>query len=158
MALSESVSDFHIRHIGDVRSRISQVAGVVKVCEGDFKKAVDVFNYMNESPVDAVQVIHFFEKVIPDLKKRDDKEIKRNIWKNMFDTLNQLFYYGKGNNGTTLWHAYNAVTEYADHYHGNNDVKRFTYSQFGSGYLLKVKAFEVAQNYVRPEIIYVSNN
>jgi hypothetical protein len=49
----------------------------------------------------------------------------------------------------SLWGALNAVLEYADHYDGNGG-RSISSSLFGSGAILKRKAYDLALSYLDP--------
>lgn len=69
--------------------------------------------------------------------------------KNKRDAILALAVRGKGNNGRSLWDAYNGVTEYADHHisvRGEND--RLTSSVLGAGLQLKERAYTTAQQFI----------
>jgi hypothetical protein len=57
--------------------------------------------------------------------------------------LNNLFYNGRGNEGKTMYDAFNAVTEYATHYSRKSVEGRFNYANFGKGADLNRRAMAV---------------
>ena len=57
--------------------------------------------------------------------------------------LNNLFYNGKGNEGRTMYDAFNAITEYATHYSRKNASGRFNYANFGKGAEINRRAMAV---------------
>jgi phage/plasmid-like protein (TIGR03299 family) len=61
---------------------------------------------------------------------------------NAIQQVQELFVYGKGNNGRTWWDAYNGLTEYVDHYQspGRSEEKRERSSHVGAGMKLKQTA------------------
>lgn len=68
---------------------------------------------------------------------------------NKLEEILALGNHGLGNNGSTLWDAYNGITEYADHHisvRGGND--RLTSSTLGGGLQLKERAYAVAQEFI----------
>jgi phage/plasmid-like protein (TIGR03299 family) len=80
------------------------------------------------------------------IKKDDELATKT---ENKREAIISLAVRGLGNNGSTLWDAYNGVTEYADHHintRGDND--RLTSSVLGSGLQLKERAYTIAQEFV----------
>ena len=56
----------------------------------------------------------------------------------------KLFKSGAGNDGTTLWDAFNGITEYTNHLAGNDDNKRFVSANFGRNALINRRAFNAA--------------
>jgi hypothetical protein len=64
---------------------------------------------------------------------------------NIRDRVTALINGGKGNDGSSLWSAYNGVTEYVDHFRTvKNEGNRWEASVFGSGVDMKEKAFDMA--------------
>jgi hypothetical protein len=57
--------------------------------------------------------------------------------------LNHLFYNGRGNEGKTMYDAFNAVTEYATHYSRKGADGRFNYANFGKGADINRRAMAV---------------
>jgi phage/plasmid-like protein (TIGR03299 family) len=111
-----------------------------------FSETKEAYEKMMNYNIDPLQAIKFFEMVEPRLQERNDPEIKRNVWKQMFNGLNECFFYGEGNcsERKTLWQAYNAVTEYVDYYKKLGNADSIEYSQFGSGAQLKQFAYNTA--------------
>jgi phage/plasmid-like protein (TIGR03299 family) len=61
---------------------------------------------------------------------------------NAIKQVQELFVYGKGNNGRTWWDAYNGLTEYVDHYQspGRSEEKKERSNAVGAGMKLKQTA------------------
>lgn len=59
------------------------------------------------------------------------------------DTLNRLFYGGKGNEGRTYYDAFNAITEFGSNKSRKTAAARFNYVNFGSGAKINARAMEV---------------
>lgn len=70
--------------------------------------------------------------------KRDDDPFRQR------DELMNLYRNGMGNEGRTLWDAFNAVTEYASHKSRRNEDARFRYANFGAGVDAARRALETA--------------
>ncbi len=150
-ALRGASDGFAIPHKGEPVRKIDLAARLIEKAEGEFIHAKAMFDLMTEHRMTEMQVIKFWESVVPDLKKRNDPEIKRNVWKPMFEALAEGFHYGRGNRGETLWDAYNAVTEYVDHRRGTAHERIVEYAMFGNGAKVKIAAFEKATDLVKAE-------
>jgi phage/plasmid-like protein (TIGR03299 family) len=59
------------------------------------------------------------------------------------DQLNNLFYNGAGNEGRSLYDAFNAVTDLASHKATPGSASRFSYANFGVGSKLAERAMHV---------------
>jgi phage/plasmid-like protein (TIGR03299 family) len=70
-------------------------------------------------------------------KKQDEKV--RN-----WDELWALYRNGRGNEGATLWDAFNAVTEFTSHQSRKAADSRFAYANFGSGAAISRRAIDAA--------------
>jgi len=60
------------------------------------------------------------------------------------DRIQHLFRYGKGNEGKTLWDAFNAITEFVTHEGRKDQRAKFAYSNFGTGAALSRRAMDAA--------------
>jgi len=61
-----------------------------------------------------------------------------------WEQLVNNFERGSGNQGKTLWDAYNAMTEWIDHQRGRSPAERLESTWFGSGTRLRNKAHQAA--------------
>ncbi|HWY33189.1 MAG TPA: DUF932 domain-containing protein [Nitrosopumilaceae archaeon] len=108
-----------------------------------FNVIQELSNKMAAQPFERNHFGNVLEKIglIPAEPKRSTRA------QNILQYVESLFANGKGANleGTkgTTWGAYNAITEYVDHYRGNSVVKREESASIGSGALIKEKALEV---------------
>lgn len=148
-ALSGASEGFAIPHKGDVQNKMHLAANLLRRAEGEFTHAKAMFDLMTEHRMTELQVIKFWESIVPDLTKRNDPELKRNVWKPMFEALAEGFHFGRGNRGETLWDAYNAVTEYVDHRRNTSSERVVEYAMFGSGSRIKIAAFDQAVTLIR---------
>jgi hypothetical protein len=70
--------------------------------------------------------------------KKQDETVRN------WDQLWALYRNGQGNEGATLWDAFNAVTEFNSHSARKTSDARFTYSNFGSGASIARRAIDAA--------------
>lgn len=59
------------------------------------------------------------------------------------DKLEQLFAYGRGNDGKSLYDAFNAVTDFNSNVARKSEKARFQYANFGTGSQVNQSAFRV---------------
>ena len=59
------------------------------------------------------------------------------------EMLNNLFYNGAGNEGRTMYDAFNAVTDFSSNRSRKTDSGRFNYANFGSGSRINQRAMAV---------------
>ena len=141
--------NWSIRHTKSIHERIDKITNQLRVHKGNIKEAVDVMNRMYESKIhNKSELTNYFEAVIPRLKERHKESIPelgiftRNTAKPLYEKLVHNFENGIGNNGRSVWDAYQAITEYYTHnLTGSEHVWK---SQFGSAYKTKIKAFQIA--------------
>jgi phage/plasmid-like protein (TIGR03299 family) len=149
----QSDKGISLRHTTGVKDRLDTLTSALKTCNGDIKSAVDVMNRMNEAEITTEVINKYFEDVFPSLKNRNveayhpvTKRKLPNFAKPQYDKLVHNFYSGVGNNGRTMWDAYNAVTEYVDH--NKNYKDPMSSIGFGWGRDAKSNAFKIAKKYV----------
>lgn len=81
------------------------------------------------------------------LISKDDNKVSSRA-QGIIDEISLLFDgHGKGStmkgSANTVWGAYNAITEYVDHYRGKGEDKRLESSTIGSGAVIKERALEL---------------
>ena len=149
----QSDKGISLRHTTGVKDRLDTLTSALKTCDGDIKSAVNIMNRMNEAEITTEVINKYFEDVFPTLKNRDVEAYHPvtqrklpNFAKPQYDKLVNNFYSGVGNNGRTMWDAYNAVTEYVDH--DKNYTDPMSSIGFGWGKDVKQRAFKVAKQYL----------
>lgn len=153
MALNAAGRQMQLKHTMGVNERLDKVVDILNAADGQFHEAYDVYNRMNEIEMDVKTATNYFEELMPKLtnrgnvsytptgRKRPDRQIS------VYDTLIDNFVSGPGNTGETLWHAYNAVTQYVDHGKAYKDWVEST--TFGGWAALKHDAFSLASQITR---------
>lgn len=151
-ALSSKASfNYNLRHTSSIKDRVKAIKQNLVKSEGNFKEAIEVMNKWTEVKMNEESLDIYLETVVPYLKTRFKESVPemgvfvRNRAKPVYEKMKFNFYAGKGNNGKTLWDAYNAVTEYYTHDKEYKDWVKQT--QFGAGYNYKIKAFQVAEKW-----------
>jgi hypothetical protein len=64
--------------------------------------------------------------------------------KNQREKVRELFENGRGNSGKSAWQLYNGAVEFVDHERTSVPEKALDNVMFGSGALLKEKAFSTS--------------
>ena len=103
------------------------VRDYVSVCMSKYSQYVEQMADQNCS-------LGQFHKVV-------DKVFGEAIIERKREELEQLFYGGAGNEGKTLYDAFNAITEFTSHRVRKNEKSQFQYVNFGSGRRLNEDAF-----------------
>jgi phage/plasmid-like protein (TIGR03299 family) len=88
------------------------------------------------------QTVERLESYVSELLNiRDLENLHR---KKSWDQILENFQGGRGNQGQTVWDAYNGVTEWIDYHRGRSAATRLESAWFGDGANLRQKAHEVA--------------
>ncbi len=127
-------------HSGDVDKNFRSAAeflGMIKIVA---KESAVIWRKMYKQITEIV-AIEYFEKVFINIKK-EPPSLKLT---NTRDRLLYLFYNGMGNEGkaeSTIWAAYNAVTEYLDHFRMSQALgdRRLWSTWFGTGVDIRQRA------------------
>jgi phage/plasmid-like protein (TIGR03299 family) len=126
-AVRSASAGFSIRHSASWEERVLEAR--LKFDEAmninkDFNQAANKIALINMGDDEFKS---FALKILPDLKPNKYAPEGRSF-ENKRETLHTLFKNGQGNIGQTRWDAFNAVTEYFDHYEGatriHNAVER----------------------------------
>jgi phage/plasmid-like protein (TIGR03299 family) len=149
-SLKDAKDGITIRHTGNIKAKVEEaqrVLGIANLFYSDFE---EISNKMADTKLDKQGAEDFFNKIIFKDKEEDDVSTRS---QNQRDDLLALFENGKGQDipeiRHSVWAAYNAVTEYADHHKTvRNVVKdpstRLNSIWFGTGRDLKNRAYAAA--------------
>jgi len=146
-ALSSVKDGISIRHTGNIKTKIREAQralGIALTFYSDFEKATTA---MVEKKLDSNDVNTYFLSLLMD---KDEVEMSTRK-ENQLEDLLGLFDHGRGNElpevRHSLWSAYNACTEYSDHFRSvKNDSpsNRLKSIWFGSGADFKMEAYNTA--------------
>uniref|UniRef100_A0A6M3JGJ4 DUF932 domain-containing protein n=1 Tax=viral metagenome TaxID=1070528 RepID=A0A6M3JGJ4_9ZZZZ len=150
LSLMDASSGISIRHKGNIKAKVEEaqrVLGIATIFYSDFEKISKAF--VGRS-LDVKKTENYFDRVLDiDAEKPDEISTRSDNIKN---ELLGLYENGKGNDlpgvRHTLWAAYNAVTEYTDHYRTIKNVDkdkslRLDSIWFGTGAKLKERAYDI---------------
>ena len=158
---SDSIS---IRHTTNMANKMDEVVGALKNAEGEFDKAFEHMNKMVE--LKKFDIVKYFESIAPKLKDRRGEHVELTMSgrkrpdnnQKVFNSLMWNYENGMGNDGCSLWDAYNAVTEYVDHQKYADHGQWVHRTQFGQGNKMKVAAYKEAVSLVNEQIAPISSN
>lgn len=148
-------SGVSIRHVGNILEKAEEAKRLLGISEKYFDSFGEEAQAFAGRDLLRQEAARYFEELIPSPKEGDPTRAQVTR-----ETLLRLFEAGKGNDlpsvRGTLWAALNAVTEFVDHERptrakeGESEhLKRFQSAQFGSGAVLRARAWEMAQSMVR---------
>ena len=151
LALSGAEQEVHIRHTLNAKEKLKEAHEILGLTNKLYAQLDAIFNRMNETMVRGKTLTDYVEAVFPNrLESQDNSWMTKVRYK-----IVELAETGQGSEMAkgTLWGAYNAVTEYVDHYRGTkaDDDQRLKSMWFGSGERIKKNAFRSAVNILEQE-------
>jgi phage/plasmid-like protein (TIGR03299 family) len=152
MALKAAGKDgLKIRHTMNAKAKMEEAAKLMKKANEYQQEFLGLANTLANTPFTLDQMVSLSKELMP--QREDTKVTTRGD--NNREQLVHLFERGQGNAGKSLWDAYNAVTEYADHHRSTRITgdaaaaeQRLASNWFGSGFLLKQKGLDLVRNHI----------
>ena len=124
-AIKRAASGFSIRHSQNWSTRVDEARTKFNKALEYNKLFADRAQALAKVDMTDAEFIKFSLKVMPDTKPNRYAPEGRS-YQNKRDTMLNLFHNGRGNIGQTRWDAFNAVTEYFDHYEGATRIQNAT--------------------------------
>lgn len=148
MSMQDAKNGLSIRHMGNLNVKIEEARRILGISINYYNQFETIVKTMETVEMTEASLNEYFDKV---LSVNDDIEMSTRK-ENQKDELKSLFEHGKGQkigNKHSLWKAYNAVTEYVDHYRTVKNLEKDNTNKlssiwFGSGAKLKEKAYNEA--------------
>lgn len=143
-----------IRHLTSMQSKLGETQIAIENILKVYENIEENFKLMCNFNITKEKAKEYFNNIYPVIDEKfittKNQLIKRNVNINIQNQLVNNFEYGYGVNNygidSTLWAAYNAVTQYIDHpvdYKlGNNKLLKRIW--FGEGEIIKKKAYKEA--------------
>lgn len=133
-----------ISHTANAKDRLAEAHKILGLTNTLYAELGQIFEKMSLRKVTDDELLAYVTKLMPDNPDADSNSRKENQRATILD----LHENGQGSEMArgTLWGAYNAVTEYADHVgtKGKSDDQFVNYVLWGGGKELKEQAFEEA--------------
>jgi len=138
----------NIRHASNYAQKVAEARKVLQLTEHYYSVMEKEFNKLLDAVITEEEMVKFTEELFP---VEEGKKVTT-VTANKRMLVQKLAIVGTGNAAIvgTRWAAYNAVTEYADHYitprsrneEFKNDARMYSLC-FGSGYDLKKRALQL---------------
>ena len=144
VALNGGEQEVRIRHTQNAIERLQGAHKLLGLTNNLYDQLSTIFTKMALRKVTDKQLMDYVKALVP--ANPDAKFQTRN--QNIRETILALHESGTGAEMSrgTLWGAYNAATEYADHVqHSRNTDKQLRSMWFGAGEKLKIRAFALAK-------------
>jgi len=143
-----------IRHVASAEAKIAEALKVYAKVDAYLFRSLELARELDRKIMDAEAVKRFISEVFPVNTPEARKARAAGVTEDAIEVPTQtkkvrsqvfdLFFSGLGNFGRSAWDAYNAVTEYLDHYRFNNDMARAERaSMIGSAKTVKENAFSL---------------
>ena len=130
---------FRIRHQGDIQSKLNQAQIALNFARQSFITATEEYKAMAAYSINQADLDLYLSLVLD----TDTPQTTR-----AYPQIVANFERGRGNQGSSLWDAYNGVTEWLDYQRGNSDSKRLESTWFGSSAKTRILAHQSALEFV----------
>lgn len=144
IALWGAEEEVRIRHTQQAELRLKEAHRILGLTNKLYADLVQIFNRMSAKHLTGEMFRDYVKEIFPDLPGLEPSSYRSKVR----EKLAEIAETGKGADLArgTLWGAYNAVTEYIDHYRIPNadQSARLKSIWFGSGSLIKKQAFRSA--------------
>jgi len=153
MALSQGPT-IRVAHTKDLHQRLQEAEKVLGLIHNRFDQIEKSFQGMAKVKMNEERVSEYLNLVLPNPRSPEDEKGKRRAEQDRA-AVEDYYINGRGNQmkgvSETLWAAYNGVTEYIDHRQRKQTRdRRLNSIWFGDGYLIKARAFKVAEEKIKP--------
>lgn len=145
-AINTQGTKANVWHVGDLNGQFREASELLGIAAKTFHMTAQLYNALAKIQLNSSEAREYFNTLVPVQPNAKISTRPLNIRQHML----YLFEGGKGNDQKgirgTAWAAYNAVTEYIDHYripHGMPE-RRLWSSWFASGNTLRQKALVAA--------------
>ena len=114
---------FSIRHQGDIEGKLAQAKNALNFAKQEFSTTVEQYKLMANHQISQFDLDFYLSEVL----ETDNPQSTR-----AYPQIVANFEKGRGNKGSTVWDAYNGITEWLDHQRGKNQNTRLNSSWFGA--------------------------
>lgn len=129
-----------IPHTITLQEQMAKIQNLIDLTKREFQYSVDEYRAMTSQEINSELLATYLGHVLGTAQPELHPD---------WSQLVQNFEQGQGNQGKTLWDAYNAITEWIDHQRGRSLKERLESTWFGSGVRLRTKAHQAALAMVR---------
>jgi phage/plasmid-like protein (TIGR03299 family) len=126
---------FRIRHNSNIDEKLALAQQALNLARQTFDTAIDDYKAMAFKPITKELFELYLANIFETENPTDHKA---------FSLIQENFEAGRGNQGKSLWDAYNGFTEWLDHQRGKSEVSRLESAWFGDSARLRIKAHREA--------------
>lgn len=154
---SDASKLIRIRHTAQAKDNLEAVREVMDIAASEFHATLLEYHKLQQregiSPAD---VMKYVMKVLDTPKDADGKVSKRVM--DRIEGIVKLAWEGIGNTGTSMWDAFNAVTQWATWERGRNQENRVNAAWFGEGREITDRALKYGLAMCDPDFVDFETN
>ncbi len=130
---------FKVKHTQNMHQNLENIRDVIETINNDYTLAAKQYKTINDVIIDKDQL----DRYVKDVFGINGEKISTRTY-NILEKVKSYFEHAPGNQGRTLWDAYNSVSYYLSHDYGNNVDNRLSSLWFGKSAELNKKALQLA--------------
>lgn len=132
-----------LRHTKNLIENMDAVRAALDVTRGKFVATLEQYRRLADKSINAADVRKYVHLVFEPKLDLDGETSNERVAQRLQHIID-LAFTGRGNSGTSVWDAYNAVTEFTSWERGRTQDTRINSVWFGESAKLNQKAFEIA--------------
>lgn len=153
-ATSGAGDKLKIKHTQGQKEALSQVQDIINLADERFEATAAQYRKLAQTVIDQEDLVNYVRKVFGHPTMSDQKATGSQLSTRAQNTVNDVVQraiegIGQDRSPNTAWAAYNGVTEYITHIHGNNQENRLRNQWFGDGTKINDKALGLALELVK---------
>lgn len=130
-----------VKHTARQKRALTAIRDTINLVDETFEATAAQYRRLIASGIDRTGIRQYVKKVL----ELDDSENEYSTrQRNILDGIVDLCLNGTGNDGRTVWSAYNGVTHYVTHFYGRNADSRLRANWYGDGKRLTDRALSLA--------------
>jgi phage/plasmid-like protein (TIGR03299 family) len=138
---SEKSTLLKVKHTAQQRATLATIRETINLVNESFEATAAQYRKLAQCGISDSDLRRYVRLVL-ELPENDDAIKTRSA--NIMDGIIELCRTGIGNDGQTVWSAYNGVTEYITHHRGRNAETRLQGAFYGEGRALNDRALSLA--------------
>ena len=137
---SEESNLVRLLHTSGIKSSLNALRDVMNTANSQFEATVEQYRRLARCPINREDIKKYVRQV---LKIKPDEKVHTRTENKMRDIVAAAVD-GRGNNGKTLWDAYNGFTEFLSYTASKTDDRRVDSLWFGEAATLSSRALAIA--------------
>jgi phage/plasmid-like protein (TIGR03299 family) len=130
-----------VRHTANQKSSLAVVRETINLVDQTFESTAAQYRRLAQAGISHRELRQYVRRV---LELPEDEKLWSSRSRNTLNDIVKLACSGPGNDGRTVWSAYNGITHYVTHVHGRNADSRLRGNWFGAGKAMNERALKLA--------------